>query len=63
MADNKEIYARLAEMVEQCTEKVKVCAPSSDYYRRSDEWSEETMYVINAHHLQQLLNDEAAKEE
>jgi len=62
MSDKKEIYARLAEMISDCTEKVKVCTPSSDYYRSRDEWSEDTIYVINAHQLAQLLADEADKE-
>jgi hypothetical protein len=63
MSEKKEIYARLGEMIGQCIEKVKVCTPCTDYYSRSSDWSEDTMYVINAHQLQQLLEDEAAKEE
>ena len=62
MSDKTEIYARLAEMITECTEKVKVCTPSSDFYRSRDEWSEDTMYVINAYQLAQLLANEADKE-
>ena len=61
MSDKTEIYAKLAEMIGECTEKVKVCAPSSDFYRSRDEWCENTIYVINAHQLIQMLDDEVAK--
>lgn len=61
--DKKEIYARLAEMIDLATERVKICTPPSDYYSRRDEWCEDTIYVINASHLSSLLTDEAAKEE
>lgn len=56
----KQIYTRLAELIEQCTETVKICTPCSDYYSRSGDWSEDTIYVINAHRLTQMLADEAA---
>lgn len=63
MSDKTEIYARLAELISECTEKVKVCTPCTDYYSRSGDWYEDTMYVINAHQLARMIEDEAYKEE
>lgn len=54
-----EIYERLARMVEQATTKVKVCVPSTDYYRQSCDFSEDTFYMVDAVHLVSLLEDAA----
>lgn len=58
-----EIYARLAELIEECSEKVKICTPSADYYRRADEWCEDTITVVNTYKLVDRLMTESRKEE
>ena len=63
MSEKKEIYARLAKMIEECSERIKVCTPSTDYYSRPGDTNEETITIVNTFRLIQLLEDEAAGEE
>ena len=59
MSDKKEIYARLAEMIEECSERVRVCSPE-EY---GNGWNSEKITVINTHQLICALEIEASKEE
>lgn len=63
MNTNKEIYTRLAEMIDMCSENVTVCVPSRAYYRSADAWSTENITIIHASQLISMLNEEAAKED
>lgn len=56
-----EIYRRLAGMIETATTRVKIVVPSNDYYAGPNDYSEDTIYVIDSNHLISLL-DEAARE-
>ena len=56
---SKEIYARLAELIEECSVQVKICVPSTDYYRGPDEWSEDSITVVDTALLVQALQLEA----
>ena len=58
-----EIYARLAELIEECSEKVKVCIPNTDFYRETYGWTEDTMTVVNTYKLIDRLLTESRKEE
>ena len=55
-----EIYARLAELIEECSENVKICVPT-DW--RDHGWSEEVMRVVNSSMLVNRLLTESHKEE
>ena len=54
-----EIYTKLADMVAQATQKVKVLVPSTDYYASRGDFSEDTMYIIDGAHLESLLRSAA----
>lgn len=56
---SKEIYTRLAELIEESSEKVKICTPSTDYYRGHNEWSEDSIVVVNTYTLIHKLLMEA----
>lgn len=53
----REIFAEFLDMVEASSEKIKVCTPSTDYYRRSDEWSDEVIHFVDAHKLMSRLSE------
>jgi hypothetical protein len=55
MTTEADIFKKLSEMIGTATERVKICAPSNDYYRRSGDWWESEIDVINASHLSGLL--------
>lgn len=57
MSERTKIFEELFDMISVSTDYVKICTPSSDYYRRADEWSEEKIRFINADVLLQLLQD------
>lgn len=56
---SKEIYARLAEMIKDCSEKVKICTPTEWYADR--QWSEDTITVVNTYKLIEMLQVEAVR--
>jgi hypothetical protein len=63
MTTEAEIFKKLGEMIVAATERVKICTPSNDYYRRADEWCEGEIDVINATHLITLLHEATEQSE
>ena len=57
---DKEIYARLAEMIEDCSERVKICTPTDWYVDK--QWSEDTITVVDTYKLINMLQIESLKE-
>lgn len=55
------VLLKLAEIIPSATTSVKVCVPSTDYYSRSADWSEEYIDVVSQNLLVTLLL-EAAQE-
>jgi hypothetical protein len=47
----------LVEAVDAATRTITVCVPSTDYYRSSDAWTEETLTFVDAGHLLELLKE------
>ena len=56
---SKDIYSRLAEMIEDCSERVKICTPTDWYVDK--QWSEDTITVVNTHKLIEMLQVEAIR--
>ncbi len=56
---SKDIYSRLAEMIEDCSERVKICTPVPWYNDR--QWSEDVITVVNTHKLIEMLQVEAIR--
>ncbi len=63
MSEKAKIYTRLAKLIEECSQEVKICIPSRDYYRKADDWRESTITVVDTAQLVQALMLEANKEE
>lgn len=63
MSNKAEIWARLAEMINECSEHVKICVPSTDYYGRAGDFSEDRIVIIDKRRLIGMLEAEAAMEE
>jgi len=52
-----EIIERLAEVVNDATEKLKVMVPSTCYYARHNEHTEDTIEIINPSLLARLIQE------
>lgn len=48
---------KLIEMIEQATRTMTVCTPSQDFYRRSEDWTEETIKYVDPEILIGLLKE------
>ena len=57
---DKEIYARLAEMIEDCSERVKICTPTDWYV--GNQWSEDTITVVDTYKPINMLQIESLKD-
>ena len=47
----------LIEMIEAATRKMDDCTPSRDFYRRTGDWTEETISYVDPDALIQLLKE------
>lgn len=57
---SKDIYSRLAEMIEDCSERVKICTPTDWYVDK--QWSEDTITVVDTYKLINMLQIESLKD-
>jgi len=47
----------LIEMIQAATRKLTVCVPSQDFYRRADDWTDETIKYVDPDALIELLKE------
>lgn len=48
---------QLLEIVEASMKKLEVCVPSRDFYRRKDEWTDETIMYVCADTMREKLKE------